>query len=89
MKPPSPVIPGQNFPELIIAEHQDEYHNLPAISVSPGIIITRWELTFWERIRLFFGGSVYLWVWSFGKPLQPVLLETKTPELLSATASPK
>lgn len=31
MKPSSPVIPGETHNEIIIAEHQDEYQNLPAI----------------------------------------------------------
>lgn len=82
MKPVSPVIPGENFTETIIAEHQDEYQNLPAIKVEPGMLITRWELTFRDRLRLLFGGSVYLWIMTFGQPLQPLLMQTERPPLV-------
>ncbi|MEZ5421816.1 MAG: hypothetical protein R2682_15240 [Pyrinomonadaceae bacterium] len=79
MKSVSPVIPGENFPEILIAENQDEYQNLPAIRAYPGVVITRWQPTVWERLRLLFGGSIYLWIWQFDKPLQPVLLDVNKP----------
>lgn len=84
MKPVSPVIPGENFPETIIAKDQDEYQNLPAIVVDNHIVVSRWQLTFRERLQVLFGGSIYLWCWTFRNPLQPVVLETKKPALKEA-----
>lgn len=81
MQPMSPVIPGENFDEVIIAKHQAEYENLPAIGVYPGITISRWRLSLWERVKVLFIGNVYLWVWNFGKPLSPVILEIEKPRL--------
>lgn len=84
MKPVSPVIPGKQLREVVIAEGQDEYQNLPAVIAHPGVVLTRWKPTLWERIRLLCGGSIYLWVWSFGKPLQPVALDVDKPKLTEA-----
>lgn len=81
MKPVSPVIPGKNFDETVFAKDQDEYENLPAIIAWPGVVLTRWKPTFFERIRLLFGGSIYLSAYTFGKPLQPVHLGVERPIL--------
>lgn len=67
MKPVSPVILGSKFPEAIIAEHQDEYGNLPAISLDGGDkIVTRWHM---------------MWMWTFRRPVTPVLIEVDVPQL--------
>lgn len=83
MKPVSPVIPGRNLPEIIIAEHQDEYGNLPALHVENGIIVTRWHLSFWERLKMLVSGDVYLWVWTFGRPIQPMTMEVEKPAIMA------
>jgi hypothetical protein len=83
VKPVSPVIPGLEFAEIKIAEDQDEYGTLPALSIDNGErIVTRWTLSWRERLRVIFKGNIYLHVWRFGQPLQPVLLETTTPDLI-------
>ena len=80
MKPVSPPIPGMNLPEVVFAKDQPEYVPLPAVVVDEGTrIITRWQLSFRERLRILFKGNLWLSVLTFGKPLQPVLLETETP----------
>jgi hypothetical protein len=81
MKPVSPVVPGHRFPETIIAEHQDEYGNLPAINVDGDVIVTRWQLSWTERVKALFTGNIYLWMWTFGRPVTPVLLEVAEPKL--------
>lgn len=83
MQPVSPVIPGKQLPESIIAEHQDEYGNLPAVHVENGIIVTRWHLSFWERVKLLITGDIYLWIWTFGHPVQPMSMEIDKPAISS------
>lgn len=82
MRPISPVIPGFEQHEIVIAKDQDEYENLPALMVGDGQVITRWRLTWRERLTVLFNGDLYLWVWTYGKPLQPVYLEVDEPNLL-------
>lgn len=82
MTPQSPVVPGLEQHEIKIAENQDEYETLPALPVHDGdVVITRWNLTFLERLRLLFNGNLYLWIWRFRQPLQPVLLSVDKPEV--------
>ncbi|MPR36602.1 hypothetical protein [Salmonirosea aquatica] len=68
------------FPEQnqIIAKDQPEYKPLPAhIAQNPqGEIITCWKLSFRERLSLLFSGRLWLSVWTFHRPLQPLFLTT-------------
>lgn len=82
MKPISPVIKDRNLQETVFAEHQDEYQNLPSIVLENGQVITRWKLSLRERLKVLFSGDIYLWIWSFGNPLQPVLLEVEPPKFM-------
>ncbi len=79
MKPMSPVIPGMDLPEVVYAKDQDEYIPLPACRTRNGVVVTRWRPTVWERLRILFTGNLWLSVWTFNKPLQPVRLDTKPP----------
>lgn len=90
MKPVSPVIPGLDLPETIFAKDQKEYVPLPAIVADGGTrVITRWKMTWRERLGVFLGGDVWLSVLTFGNPLQPVLLETESPiRYLTITEDP-
>lgn len=81
MRAVSPVVPGQNLTEKIIAEDQAEYENLPAVDCGGGILLTRWELSEDEKKFVAENGYVHLWLWTFGGPVQPVLLEAKEPEV--------
>jgi hypothetical protein len=66
------------FPEQnhVIAKDQPEYKPLPAHIAhnQQGEIVTCWKLSFRERIRLLFFGRLWLSVWTFNRPLQPVFL---------------
>lgn len=88
MKPRSPVIPGQKWDETIYAKHQPEYNPLPSICTAEGIAISRWRLSWRERLRILFRGNLWLHVHTFGQPLQPVLLETTAPEIHLTTDMP-
>jgi hypothetical protein len=82
MKALSPIVPGFESEEIIFAKDQPQYLQLPALPVDGGQkIITRWRLTWRERLSILFTGDLYLWVWTFGRPLQPVALETAKPAL--------
>lgn len=58
-----------------IAKYQTEYAPLPALVFRDGKVLTEWELTEDERIRLIRGERLRLWIWTCGERLQPVALE--------------
>lgn len=82
MQPVSPVFESGlcRESEIVIAKDQPPYIPLPAVVTSNGIV-TRWKPTFSERLKLIFGGSLYLQVLTFGRPLQPVKLSVEEPRL--------
>jgi hypothetical protein len=69
--PPSLVPPGSRA--IVIAEHQDEYQDLPSVRTPNGQVITRWALTDEEWRALLAGEDVYLRIWARGAIL-PVAL---------------
>jgi hypothetical protein len=58
-----------------IAKDQPEYQTLPALVYTDGKILTEWALTEDERAAIARGENLRLWVWTFGRPLQPIALE--------------
>jgi len=82
MIPTTPIVPGEELPVNSIAEHQDEYQTLPAYRSENGIVLTRWKMSLKERLRALFYGDVYLLVWTFNRPLQPVKLQVEKPEVI-------
>jgi len=80
MKPISPIIPGLEDQEIVIATDQPEYEPLPALPVDGStVIITRWRLSFRERLVALFNGDIYLYVSTFGQPLQPLYMQVDEP----------
>lgn len=79
MKPITPVVPGSNTPEVVYAKDQPEYIPLPAHRTDDGLVVTRWGLSIGERLRLLLGGSIWLSVLTFNRPLQPIRLDTRCP----------
>lgn len=59
------------------AKNQPAYLPLPVFKSKSGIVISCWGLNIWERIKILFGGKIYLSLHTFNKPLQPVLMSTK------------
>lgn len=82
MNPASPVLPGQEHRETVYAKDQPAYLPLPAIVMQgpEREVLTRWELTNEEKILLLSGGQIYLSIWTFGQPLQPIRLVVAKPE---------
>lgn len=69
---------------VTFAEDQPEYQPLPAFkNNSPqGEVVTCWELSFRERLRVLFKGKIWLSLMSFNKPLIPSYMTTKKSDIL-------
>lgn len=72
MKPISPVIKEFKQFEKVLAKDQPEYLPLPVLQVD-NFTISRWKLSFWERLVVLFTGNLYLQQMNFQQPLQPQL----------------
>lgn len=82
MKPISPVIPNEKHNEIIVAEKQDEYQNLPSIRLADQSVLTRWKLTERERQIVAETGDIYLIMQTFGKPVTPVKMQVEKPAIV-------
>ena len=65
------LVPGGSR-AIVIAEHQEEFRNIPAIVTPSSVVISRWEPTDEERRRIANGEDLFLTIW--GTPIRPVLL---------------
>ena len=81
MIPVSPVLPGQINQEVIFGAGQPEYRPLPAIVATDGVVLTRWRLTWAERLIVLWRGDVYLTQKTGGGSLQPVLIMVEKPQV--------
>lgn len=72
MKPVSPVIPGMVAEETVFAKNQAPYQPLPSLIDAHGYVLSRWKLSWKERVALLFSGNLYHWQGAFGGALQPV-----------------
>ena len=57
---------------VVFAKDQPEYLQLPAFKDDEGNVITEWELTDRERLKIFNGENLRLSLLTFNQPLQPV-----------------
>lgn len=71
---------GQN---AVYAKDQPEYQPLPSLKLDceTGDVISCWNLTFKERVRVLFTGKIWLSLMTFNKPLTPSYLTTKRKDL--------
>lgn len=62
------------FPEtnVVYAKEQPQYLQLPAYKYDNGHMITCWQLTWFERLRILITGKLWLEVLTFNRPLQPL-----------------
>lgn len=79
MNPVSPVIPDKELKEIIVAEHQPEYGNLPAIKLADGSLLSRWELSAEEKAFVVMNGYLYVRIWNFGRSLNPLRIDADEP----------
>lgn len=81
----------KKFPEanITFAKDQPEYQPLPAFrNESPqGEVITCWNLSFKERMRVLVKGEIWLSLLSFNKPLTPSFMTTKKEDVLIVPSS--
>ena len=74
-----PVVPGFELPVTTYAKDQPEYLQLPSWKSEEGLVVTRWHIPFWSRLKIAFGGSIWLSIKTFNNPLQPVRLTAHCP----------
>ena len=95
MKPISPVLPTPDCKEVTLGAGQPEYFPLPAVFIdavgSP--VLTRWELTDYERALITGGADVVITQLTFGAAFQPVhlqvILRHEMPVLINVEIVPK
>lgn len=69
---------------ITFAEDQPEYQPLPAYietASNDGLVVSCWSLSFYERLKVLFGGKIWLMQYTFFKPLQPQLPTVDSPFL--------
>ena len=63
----------------VFGKNQDQYSPLPARVTDTGEVVSCWKLSFRERLSVLFRGRIFLCVWTFNRPLQPVSLGIEDP----------
>lgn len=80
------------FPEanVIFAKDQPEYQPLPALRVGDenGTVVTCWKLSPEELQKINETGEMWLGVYSFNKPLVPLLLSVHKTDFINEPESP-
>ena len=69
------VLENEDLKAVVFGADQPEYLPLPAIVSKEGWILTEWKLSEAEIDLLKNGENIRLWIYNFGQPLQPVMLE--------------
>lgn len=66
------------------AKDQDQYNTLPAniANNTTGDATCCFRFTFWEKIKVLFGAKVWLTLWTFNNPLQPICIGLKKPKMI-------
>lgn len=75
MTPKIPEAAAEGWRAVTFAKDQPEYVPLPAAVSPAGVVLTEWEPTAAELHALCTGGRVRLQVLTFGRALQPVILD--------------
>ena len=60
---------------VVLGNEQPEYLSLPAFK-NEGDVITCWNLSFKERLRILFKGEIWLHVLTFNNSFPPIFLTT-------------
>ncbi len=70
---------------VVFAKDQPEYQPLPALKIdSPqGEVVSCWQMTFKERIKVFVTGKIWLSLMSFNKPLTPSFMSVNRKDVYS------
>lgn len=70
---------------ITFAENQPEYQPLPAFKDRDGVVISCWQMSFKERMKVLFTGKIWLLLMSFNKPLTPSLIVVNKKEVFMTT----
>jgi len=70
---------------VIYAKDQPEYQPLPALKLDTpsGEVISCWQMSFKERMKVLFTGKVWVSLASFNNPLTPSFLSVNRKEVYS------
>ena len=70
-----------NFKEAntIIAKDQSEYLPLPAFKDTEGQVVSCWQFSWQEIIKLIFRRKLFISQLTFNSPLQPIALDLDNP----------
>ena len=68
---------------ITYAEHQPPYLPLPAHRSRDGEVTACWGLSFRERLKVLITGRIFLQTLTFNRPLQPLRMFSKKPNLIS------
>jgi len=68
---------------IVMGEGQPKYLELPAYREPNGIIHSCWELSPEEIEQITSTGKIWLTQCTFNSPMQPILLRTSKPEILT------
>lgn len=87
----TPVSPVAHDPEtrwgvseITYAEDQPEYIPLPALRFPDGLVVTRWNLSWKERLHILFGGNIFLGLLTFNNPLQPIQISISVKDIVGS-----
>ncbi len=77
------VAPRVGAPEIMLAEEQEEYKTVCAAVITHDdgtiAIMTRWKFNDDERERIAEGEDLYLRLFTFGQPMNPIHIEVGRP----------
>lgn len=79
MTPVEPDVCPDAWQRITFAKDQPQYEPLPACVSPSGAVMTEWEPTAEERAQISAGGRVRLMLFTFGQPLQPVMVSVAGP----------
>ena len=79
MRPVEPTTIHEGARRVVFGAGQDQYVPLPATVDGAGLVQTEWEPSAEDLGRLFAGGRLRIWLYTFGQPLQPVAVEVTEP----------
>jgi predicted component of type VI protein secretion system len=67
--------------EVILAKDQPQYLPL-AVAVLGDYVVSRWRLSFAERVKVLLNGNVFISMMNFNGPPMPILPSVEEPEWL-------
>ena len=70
-------------PPILFAKDQPQYQTLPAYKYKDNVI-SCWKLSWKERLRIFFGGRIFVSLKTWNKPLTPSYLSTSFEDIKQA-----